>query len=139
MPYNDGFLQDAVEAVERGYVPEARLDAAVDRVLALKHKVGLVAPENAPLSGALGADPAGLEAGRAAEEARSRAAAEQGIVLLKNEPGALPLPAEGVVAVVGPSAKSAANLVGGWSVHWQGPDNEGEVAPPPFACRCLLP
>jgi beta-glucosidase len=156
VPYKDAFLEDALEAVEKGYIPESRIDVAVDRVLKLKHRVGLLGNargrtngSSAASGGKRGRDGAAAANGRAAhggdasretEDAQSLAAAEAGVVLLKNRGGALPLRAgrgegsgpegAGVVAVVGPSAQSAANLVGGWSVHWQGPDSEAEVLPP---------
>lgn len=31
-------------------------------------------------------------------------------------------------AVVGPNAAARANLLGGWSVHWQGPQSDAEVS-----------
>jgi beta-glucosidase-like glycosyl hydrolase len=151
VPYKDAFLDDGVEAVEKGYIPEWRLDIAVDHILALKHRVGLITPKNSSLPGstvlervqlrqvesgvAIGEN--GLVHGgvdvatRTSEDEQSAAAAVEGIVLLKNDRWTLPAQwaGAGIVAVVGPSAQSAANLVGGWSVHWQGPDNAQEVFP----------
>ena len=189
VPYKDHFLKDGQDAVTSGYVPEARIDVAVDRVLALKHRVGLLQPreqrngavdtrEHGRAAESIGAsgphngqievvEAAGRENGangvaaphggvarrrpdsaasggqavagvsaatRAAEDEQSTSAAADGIVLLKNKRGVLPLGraegrsgVQGSVAVVGPSAQSCANLVGGWSVHWQGPDDDSEV------------
>ena len=66
----------------------------------------------------------------AEHQALSRRAAEQSNVLLKNESSVLPLTlAPGsVLAVVGPNAERASHLLGGWSLHWQGPASEDEVA-----------
>ena len=187
VPYKDTFLADGQEAVKRGHVPEARLDLAVDRVLTLKHRLGLLPP--GPEENAAGGSPqkrpregsaAEASGGAAAmevddqsgeparcdavsqqeEEAQSLAAATEGIVLLKNPPASNALPlgrcasqngspsaegdaegewrVEGRVAVVGPTACSAANLLDGWSLHWQGPDNEAEARCAHLPCLLAL-
>lgn len=143
VPYNAEFLQDGQAAVEQGYVAEGRIDIAVDRVLALKHRVGLLdsAKQQAACNGE--GDEAQEASARREEMEQSAAAAAAGVVLLKNEGGALPLDGlqggGGTVAVVGPSAQSAVCLLGGWSVHWNGPDSEDEVrsCPPTSPLRIM--
>lgn len=66
----------------------------------------------------------------AAHEELSKKGAREGITLIKNEARALPLSSltsEDVIAVVGPNACARGNLLGGWSIHWQGPENDAEV------------
>ena len=48
---------------------------------------------------------------------------------MKNTADVLPLANSkgSVIAVVGPNAQSRKNLLGGWSVHWQGPTSDQEL------------
>jgi beta-glucosidase len=46
VPYDMSFAEELLALVESGQVPEARVDAAVDRILTLKYKLGLL--EHAP-------------------------------------------------------------------------------------------
>ena len=84
-------------AVERGRVPEARVDASVRRILRQMRRVGLL-DESRPAR----SPPA--EAERGATVARE--AARAGAVLLRNENDALPLSTEAPLslAVIGPAA-----------------------------------
>jgi beta-glucosidase-like glycosyl hydrolase len=167
VPFHEEFVDDGVAAVKQGYVDEARIDIAVERMLALKHRVGLLSPNNPPApsrSAAQHSEAAAATCGggtalaergmhacgppvektRQQEVAESEAAAVEGIVLLKNEGNVLPLTAleDGgdkgrIISVVGPSADCAANLVGGWSIHWLGPESEAEVRHCCCCCCCL--
>lgn len=93
-------------AVERGLVEPGRIDAAVGRVLVLKARLGLL---DDPYRRCQGAEPAVRLDRRAA-----RAAAVRSMVLLRNK-GVLPLsPAPGRVALVGPLADAAAEMLGPW-------------------------
>lgn len=139
VPYHQQFLEDAVEAVVKGYVPMSRLDLAVTRVLALKQRLGYFPPSWSdkdvtldrlgPCSTPIAKLQDVPDDVRAHERAQSLQAARDGVVLLKNCGGVLPLEvaAGEVVAVVGPNAQNAAHLLGAWSCHWQGPTNETEV------------
>jgi beta-glucosidase len=98
------------EAVERGVVSEAALDASVRRVLQAKLLLGLfdepyVDEERA--REVLG-DPAHRDV--------ARAAAERSAVLLRNEGDLLPLDASelGSIAVIGPLADSRRDTLGPW-------------------------
>eukprot|EP00892_Ulva_mutabilis_P005303 jgi/Ulvmu1/3144/UM015_0184.1 len=135
VPYHQQFLEEAVEAVVKGYVPMERLDLAVTRMLALKQRLGYLPgiqpeqdrpePRSTPISELQDVP----EDVKARERAQSLQAARDGTVLLKNTGGVLPLDvaAGDVVAVVGPNAQSAAHLLGAWTYHWQGAANESEV------------
>lgn len=50
------------------------------------------------------------------------------MTLLRNPNNALPLSAGSKVVVTGPNADSIPNLLGGWSVSWQGVYNNGSQA-----------
>lgn len=80
-----------VAAVEGGEVPEAQIDDSVRRVLRKKLQHGLFAPE--------AVDEAVVES--AEHTALAREVADEAMVLLTNEGGALPLPEGTTVALVG--------------------------------------
>jgi beta-glucosidase len=98
-----------VESVKNGKVPEAAIDDAVRRLLRDKFELGLF--EN-PL-----VDPGHAEqiSGAAANQPLALEAARQGIVLLQNKGGLLPLQAAQTrrVAVIGPHAAEV--MLGGYS------------------------
>jgi beta-glucosidase len=114
------FGRHLVEAVREGRLSEETLDRAVRRVLALKFKLGLF--ERPYADPARAAAVIGCE--RHAELARRMAA--EGIVLLKNEGGALPLDAArcGTIAVIGPNADQGCNQLGDYT----SPQPPGRVA-----------
>ena len=97
-------------ALERGAVTMADLDAAVRRVLAFKARLGLFDDpyrENAP---ALTAEQ------RAAHREAARDAARRSMVLLSNRGGVLPVAqAPRRIAVLGPLADAATEMLGPWS------------------------
>jgi beta-glucosidase len=101
------FSGPLAEAVSSGRVSEATVDAAVARVLRAKFELGLfenpyVDPEEAGLPSA-------------DDRALAREMARQSMVLLSNS-GILPLrPGLRSVAVIGPSADSARNLIGDYA------------------------
>lgn len=104
---------DTLEAsIEAGEIEEALVDEAVLRILNLKNDLGLF--EN-PYRGA---DVEKEKAVVLSQEHRSlaRKAAEESIVLLKNE-GVLPLKQNQKIALIGPGAESK-DILGAWS--WQG-------------------
>ncbi|WP_145788485.1 glycoside hydrolase family 3 C-terminal domain-containing protein [Kitasatospora atroaurantiaca] len=85
------------EALERGLISEADIDAAVSRRLALRIMVGELDPELDPYAAT------GQEVIACADHrAPAREAARQAVVLLRNEGDLLPLPADARIAVVGP-------------------------------------
>ncbi|MFD6133899.1 glycoside hydrolase family 3 protein [Isoptericola sp. NPDC060257] len=81
------------EALDRGLVEESVLDRAVDRVLALKHRLGLLGD---PV-------PAPLQTPARDVVALVERAARQSVALVRDD-GVLPLRAGTTVAVVGPNA-----------------------------------
>ncbi len=95
------------EALSRGLVVEADIDAAVRRVLALKEKLGLLDDPYLRLTPA--------HASKTTSRGLALDAARRSIVLLTNR-GALPLdPNIRRLAVVGPLADASADMLGPWS------------------------
>lgn len=112
-PYDLNFCTLLKELVEEGEVPMSRIDDAVRRVLRLKLRLNLFEKPyydfaDYPLFGS--------------EEhaAKSLAAAEESLVLLKNEGEILPLKKGTRILLTGPNANSMRCLNGGWSYTWQG-------------------
>lgn len=112
-PYSWDFCILLKELVEEGQVPMSRIDDAVRRVLRLKYRTNLFDTpyynyKDYPLFGS------------AEHVAKALDAAEQSIVLLKNN-GILPLNAKSSkILVTGPNANSMRCLNGGWTSTWQG-------------------
>ena len=107
LPSTAAYGAPLLAAIADGRVAEAEVDAIVERVLRLKLRLGLFERPyvDAPSPEAI--------AGLLADEAlAARELAERSIVLAHNE-GLLPLPEDpGRIAVVGPIADSARDLIG---------------------------
>ncbi len=88
--------QAIVEAVRTGALPEARLDEAVRRVLALKQQMGLL---DAPLEAVLvDPDEARRVGARPEHTRKALELAQRAVTLVKDEPGWLPLDVEALRA-----------------------------------------
>lgn len=116
-----GFTAALLQGVHDGAVPEARIDEAVGRVLALKFALGLF-EEPFPGPGT---------ATDVIEEDRflARQAVLQSITLLENRGGALPLGDTRRLLVTGPGADDVALQMGGWTLGWQGVPPGGDTPP----------
>lgn len=101
------YLAGLPEALRRGLVSQADIDAAVLRVLGLKAQLGLFEQPFAPQN-ALG--PEECESNRAL----AGDAARKSIVLLQNRGGLLPLAKPVRLAVTGPLADAASEMLGPW-------------------------
>lgn len=120
VPYEVSFCTYLKELVEEGEVNMSRIDDAVRRVLRLKLRLGLF---DNPYWDIRKYDKFGC-----AEFANvALKAAEESIVLLKNEEGTLPLVKGKKILLTGPNANSMRCLNGGWSYSWQG-DKADECA-----------
>ena len=98
------------ELVRSGDVPEARVNEAVQRVLALKEAVGLFDDPMGRLRG-----PYLGEKGPAFRPL-AREAAVKSIVMLRNEDGILPITGKPKIALIGPTATLRGQQNGNWSV-----------------------
>ena len=113
VPYSCDFCDALKELVEEGEVPMSRIDDAVRRVLRLKYRLGLfdtpnTSVEDYPKFGSEEFSEASLKA------------AEETIVLLKNENNTLPIKQGTRILVTGPNSNEMRCLNGGWSYTWQG-------------------
>lgn len=115
------FYGHLVDAVEAGRVPMERIDDAVRRILRVKHALGLFDDDFSPA-----ADPALAERfGGEAHRELAREAVRRSLVLLKNDPAALPLAKDAArIHVVGKNADDLGNQCGGWTIKWQGASGE---------------
>jgi len=105
--FESGYMKDMIENVREGRVPVPLLDRAVERVLRLKFELGLF--ENPYVD----PDRATRLVHSVEHQELALRAAREGIVLLKNERSVLPLSRTiGSLAVIGPNADDAENLLG---------------------------
>ncbi len=110
------YAESLAGLVKDGVVPQAQIDDAVRRILAVKVRLGLFEHPYADeaRAAAVLADPA--------SRAEARRAALRSMVLLKNDKHTLPLKASlGRVAVIGPLADSKADTEGSWMVFGHEP------------------
>ena len=124
-PYSVEFCILLKELVNEGKVKMSRIDDAVRRILRAKYRLGLF---DEPNTGGKGFEKFGSDEFAAA----SLHAAEESIVLLKNEDNILPLKGNHnsqfstlnsqfkKILLTGPNANQMRCLHGGWSYTWQG-------------------
>ena len=118
----DRFTTALTELVEEGTVPEARIDEAVSNILTMKFSLGLF---ESPFIDVEAANETVIEE----ERTLARQAARESITLLENT-GILPFDDEVQdIFVVGPSANSVANQMGGWTIGWQGLGGSSDIPP----------
>jgi beta-glucosidase-like glycosyl hydrolase len=108
--YEPGYMGPLIANVEQGRVPMELVDRAVRRVLEVKFRLGLFEHPYVDLQHA-------KQVMHSAEHQQlALHAAREGIVLLKNDNNALPLRKDlKTIAVIGPNADSASNLVGDYA------------------------
>ncbi|MBQ8521442.1 MAG: glycoside hydrolase family 3 C-terminal domain-containing protein [Bacteroides sp.] len=111
-PYSVEFCVLLKQLVEEGEVPMIRIDDAVRRVLRLKYRLGLFDQPNTDWT-----EYPGFAC--EAHEKAALAAAEESMILLKNEGSILPLQGKKIL-LTGPNANQMRCLNGGWSYSWQG-------------------
>jgi beta-glucosidase len=114
------FLHNTVAQVRTGDIPQSRIDDAVTRILRVKLRAGLFEkgrPSSRPLANRA------AEVGAPEHRAVAREAVRKSLVLLKNDKCLLPLPPHANILVAGDSADDIGRQTGGWSLTWQGTDN----------------
>ncbi|MFZ6654566.1 glycoside hydrolase family 3 N-terminal domain-containing protein [Undibacterium sp. TJN19] len=110
------FIANTIAQVKSGEIPVARIDDAVTRIIRVKLRAGLFGKK--PSENAYAGKQDALQ-----DRALARQAVRESLVLLKNDGGILPLARNRKILVVGKSADTISNQVGGWSLTWQGTDN----------------
>ncbi len=105
------------ELVEEGKVSEERIDEAVARIIKLKVELGLF---EKPVADFDRYEKFGSEEHRL----KALAAAEESIILLKNNENTLPFKEKTNILVSGPTSDHLSALNGGWTGTWQGRDEE---------------
>jgi beta-glucosidase len=110
--YKD-FIATLTSEVKAKRVSMARVDDAVRRILAKKFELGLF---EHPYTDRRNID----QVGSAAHHALARRAAAESQVLLKNDPGTLPISPKRNLYVAGSNADNIGNQAGGWTLTWQG-------------------
>ena len=111
-PYSVDFCILLKELVNEGKVKMERIDDAVRRILRAKYRLGLF---DEPNTGGKGYEKFGSDEFAQA----SLQAAEESMILLKNEDNILPLTPQKIL-LTGPNANQMRCLHGGWSYTWQG-------------------
>lgn len=111
-PYSVEYCVLLKELAEEGEVPMSRIDDAVRRVLRLKYRLGLFDTPNTDY-----ADYPDFACEAHAKDALK--AAEESMILLKNQDAILPLQGKKIL-LTGPNANQMRCLNGGWSYSWQG-------------------
>jgi len=121
VPLDYSFCDDVYQLVQEGKISEARIDQSVMRIMQLKENLGLfgdnyLADPYNPLIEKVGSQQdldLATQAGR------------ESITLLKNKDNLLPLPKNlQKILVTGPAGNSLGALSGGWSLHWQGAEDD---------------
>jgi beta-glucosidase len=110
------FIENTMQQVRDGVIPQSRIDDAVTRILRVKKRAGLFdkpRPAQRPRANDL------TKLGSAEHRAVAREAVRKSLVLLKNKNGILPLRRETRVLVAGKSAHNLPYQTGGWTISWQ--------------------
>lgn len=116
-PLTTQFNEALMELYEEGRISEERIDESVRRILRLKFELGLFEhpyPSDERLD----------RIGEDRNKAKALEAARESIVLLKNENNVLPIANPQRIVLTGPTADNKRNLSGGWTLSWQGAEEE---------------
>jgi len=119
-------LKNTLAQVKNGEIPMARIDDAVTRILRVKLRAGLDTkglPSNRAFAGQK------AHFGSEAHRAVARDAVRKSLVLLKNDNQILPLKPSQHVLIAGDGADNITKQSGGWTITWQGTENENHEFP----------
>jgi beta-glucosidase len=118
------FIEHIKTAVQKGQVPTERLDDAVQRILRVKFKFGMFTKPR-PAKRKLANDKAIFGSKKHRDIARE--AVRKSLVLLKNDNDILPLDKKARLLVAGKNANSRGNQCGGFTIEWQGVNNNKSI------------
>jgi beta-glucosidase len=118
--------ENTIAQVRSGEIAQSRINDAVSRILRVKLRAGLFekpSPANRQFSGKT--ELIGSEKHREI----ARQAVRESLVLLKNEAGVLPLSPKMNILVAGDAANNIGKQSGGWTITWQGTNNQNSDFP----------
>ncbi len=126
-PYTTNFCEHMLALVREGKISEERVDLSVSRILRMKLKIGLF--EN-PLPRNDRFD----RIGTPEHKQMALEAAQESLVLMRNQNNTLPLTNIKKLLVTGPMANLKAPLGGGWTLRWINQDESlyPEDMPTPY-------
>eukprot|EP01031_Cornospumella_fuschlensis_P036244 gene36244-43967_t len=124
VPLDTSFYEYVLDLVRSGEVSEDRINESVARILAVKEKLGMLEEGGGDVPTD---DPNIATVGQDEDWQASLDTARESIVLAQNNNNALPLKTTQNIFLTGPTCNSTASLTGGWAVHWQGMQSEGET------------
>ncbi|XSG01822.1 beta-glucosidase BglX [Pseudomonas sp. WOUb67] len=107
------FARGLTSLVKQGQVTEQQLDSAVRQVLATKYDLGLFEAPYRRLQPGSGPD----NEARRQHRAHARDMARRSLVLLKNHDEVLPLSRHATLALIGPLADNAVDILGSWHAN----------------------
>ena len=122
-----GALEGVLAAVQDGQISMERIDDAVRRILRLKAVKHMLVPVKEESSNIHPLPRTTLHSED--RVALARKAVRKSIVLLKNNRQTLPISRDKRVLVVGSAAKNIAQQCGGWTLTWQGTNNQNHDFP----------
>lgn len=118
--------ENTIAQVRSDVIPESRINDAVSRILRVKLRAGLFekpSPANRQFSGKT------KLIGSEAHRQIARQAVRESLVLLKNKANLLPLSPKMNILVAGDAANNIGKQSGGWTVTWQGTNNQNSDFP----------
>lgn len=119
-------LENTIAQVRAGIIPKSRIDDAVSRILRVKFRAGLFdKPSPAQRPHANNTQLIGHEAHREI----ARQAVRESLVLLKNKQQLLPLAPNQHILIAGDAANNIGKQSGGWTITWQGTNNQNSDFP----------
>ncbi len=113
--------ENIIAQVNKGDIPQSRIDDAVTRILRVKLRAGLF-EKPSPANRVLSSKTALIGAEQHRKVARQ--AVRESLVLLKNKGHLLPVSAQQRILVAGNAADNIGKQSGGWSITWQGTGNK---------------
>lgn len=115
------FVSHIKKNIQSGRIPQERLDDAVKRILRVKFRAGMF-DKPRPAERELSKNNSCFGCVEHREVARE--AVRKSLVMLKNEDDILPLDKNAKILVTGKNANNRGHLCGGFTVAWQGVDDD---------------
>ncbi|WP_440876391.1 glycoside hydrolase family 3 N-terminal domain-containing protein [Thalassotalea sp. PLHSN55] len=117
---------NTIAQVKDGTIKQSRIDDAVTRILRVKFRAGLFdkpSPAKRQFSGKTEL------IGQASHRQVAEQAVRESLVLLKNKENLLPLSPKQHILIAGDAADNIGKQSGGWTITWQGTNNQNSDFP----------